>query len=151
MKKTKEKKTKEKKTKVRFRRTKRMFLIDAFHKQHHFIGNVFKSILKLKKSEHDMAYADLAKSGIDETSISYIIKKFTFLLRLCLLVAVIIYFYALYLFIKGYILVGCIALSLMMLMLANAFKYHFWRYQLYRKKLGCTFHEWFVDLFKGVK
>ncbi|WP_440992940.1 hypothetical protein [Cysteiniphilum litorale] len=145
------KKTKEKKTKVRFRRTKRMFLTDAFHRQHHFIGNVFKSILKLKKTECEMTYEDLIKSGIDDARINYIIKKFTLLLRLCLLVAAMVYFYALYLFIKGYILVGCIALSLIMLMLANAFKYHFWRYQLYRKKLGCTFHEWLFDLFKGVK
>ncbi|WP_119328496.1 hypothetical protein [Cysteiniphilum halobium] len=145
------KKAKDKKAKVRFRRTKRMFLVDAFHTQHRFIGNLFKSILKLKKTECEMTYEDLIKSGIDDTRMVYIIKKFTLLLRLCLLVAVAIYFYALYLFIQGYILVGLIALSLIMLMLANAFKYHFWRYQLYRKKLGCTFHEWFSDLFKGEK
>ena len=145
------KKTKDKKNKIRFRRTKKMFLVDAFQKQHQFIGNSFKNLFRLKKAKREMSYEDLAEIWVDHTQSLYIIKKFTFLLRMCLLLAAVDYFYALYLFTQGYILIGLVGISVLLLLLANAFKYHFWRYQLLRKKLGCTFKEWFSDLIRGVK
>ncbi|WP_157966551.1 hypothetical protein [Fastidiosibacter lacustris] len=145
------KKTKESKEKIRFRRTKKMFLIDSFQKQHKFIANIFKQVFKIRQPEHEMSYEDLAAIGVDSNRVTYLIRRFTFMLRLCLLLAVVDYFYALYLFIHGYILVGLMAISVLLLLLANAFKYHFWRYQLLKKKLGCHFKEWFSDLVKGVK
>ncbi len=33
--------------------------------------------------------------------------------------------------------------------LAFAFRYHFWLYQMKRKRLGCTFQEWYQDEIKA--
>lgn len=36
-----------------------------------------------------------------------------------------------------------ISLSVMMISLALAFRYHFWYYQIKSRRLGCSFNEWF--------
>jgi len=39
---------------------------------------------------------------------------------------------------------GVVSLSLVCFLLAQAFRYHFWYFQICQKKLGCTFTDWLV-------
>jgi len=40
-------------------------------------------------------------------------------------------------------LLAVACLALLLLCVAQAFKYHFWLFQIKKNKLGCTFSEWF--------
>lgn len=137
----------EKPKKVRFRRTKKVFLAESFKAQHQFIGRAIGRLFN-KKHYKPMNFAELHKIGIDEEKITALIKRFTILFRICLLIVVVGYFYMLYLFIYGHPFIAMISLSVILIGLANAFKFHFWRYQLLQKKLGCTFKEWLLSFFK---
>ncbi|WP_192484583.1 MULTISPECIES: hypothetical protein [Cysteiniphilum] len=133
--------------KVRFRRTKKMFLAESFKKQHVYLTSMLKKVFMIKKPKSNMSYEDLPTIGVDHKKQVKLIKRFTLLYRVCMALAIIDYFYALYLLIYADgVLVSFVCFSLLLLILANAFKYHFWRYQLLRKKLGCSFKEWALDL-----
>ncbi len=41
-----------------------------------------------------------------------------------------------------------ISVALLLLFLAQSFKYHFWLFQLKKGKLGCTWQEWLHESFK---
>jgi intracellular multiplication protein IcmV len=60
---------------------------------------------------------------------------------LCLAIALIVY--AIYQFIVGHWHAGILVLSLSFIATAFSFRYHFWRYQIKSRKLGCTLSEWF--------
>ena len=139
----------DKKKKVRFRRTKKMIMLDAIQRQHEFIAGIAKNVLKPQRSKVQMEYDDLVKMDIDEHKQKEIIRRFTYYIRWFLFIATLVYFYALYLFISGDWFIGIIALSIFFIFLANAFKYHFWRYQLMQKKLGLSFTSWLGHLFIG--
>ncbi len=45
-------------------------------------------------------------------------------------------------FYQGQLLRGIGSLSLTSFLMAQAFRYHFWYFQIVQKKLGCSFSEW---------
>jgi len=59
-----------------------------------------------------------------------------FLSLLCL-------FYMLYLLFSGLLAAGLLAFIVALIVLAYAWRFHFWYFQLKNKKLGCTIQEWF--------
>jgi intracellular multiplication protein IcmV len=50
--------------------------------------------------------------------------------------------FSLYLLVDGYLLDFFIGLAVTSLLLSQAFKNHFWYFQIKHRKLGCTFAEW---------
>ncbi len=137
--------------KIRFRRTKKLFLLSSIKKQHQFIRESISGIFRISQPTEELEYKDLKIRGINQQVESRIIKRLSFMIRLCLLLTALDYIYMLYLFIQGYWLAALLTASILLAIIAHAFKYHFWRYQLYKKKLGCSFKEWLKDLitFKG--
>jgi len=72
--------------------------------------------------------------------------------RLCifmLCLAVSFYGYGMYQLLYGSILAVILSLVLMLISLSLAFRYHFWYFQIERRKLGCTLSEWFKETFMG--
>lgn len=67
------------------------------------------------------------------------------------LLGVIILFYAMYLGWQGDIFAFALTLAVSALAFANAFRYHFWLFQIKSRKLGCTWREWYDSSFKGEK
>ena len=65
------------------------------------------------------------------------------MMMLCL--SVVLFIYSIYHFFWGTIHSGILTLSLTMLSLAFAFRYHFWYFQITRRKLGCSFSDWFRE------
>lgn len=58
--------------------------------------------------------------------------------------------YTFYIFHTGLYLSGFVCLMIFFLLLSRAFREHFNRFQMRRRKLGCTFAEWAADTF-GLK
>ncbi|WP_119344685.1 hypothetical protein [Facilibium subflavum] len=134
--------------KQRLRRTKKIFLTSSFKEQHHWFGHVFRVFFRIKRPNREMHFNELEDIGVDQEKIKMLTKRFTFLVRLWLTIVLLGYFYMLYLFIQGDWYIAIISLSVLLIALANAFRFHFWRYQLQKKKLGCTLKEWASDVFK---
>ena len=65
---------------------------------------------------------------------------------LMLLMAFIIGIYAGYLLYHGAIRAGIVSLVVMGIAVVLAFRYHFWYFQIKKRKLGCTFTEWLKAL-----
>lgn len=59
--------------------------------------------------------------------------------------------YAGYSVFYGSIKAMLVSLVLMMVALVLAFRYHFWCFQIKKRKLGCSFEEWFKEGFLGEK
>lgn len=69
-------------------------------------------------------------------------KEFTRLLYFFLGLAIAIVGYALYLAFIGKMVTSLIAFCLAFYALTQAFRFHFWLFQLRNRKLGCTIKEW---------
>jgi len=69
-------------------------------------------------------------------------KEFTRLIYFFLALAGLIVLYALYLAFMRSLAPSLIAFCLSLYCLTQAFRFHFWRFQLTHRKLGCTLKEW---------
>lgn len=63
-----------------------------------------------------------------------------FLSFMCIGFAVVVY--GAYMLFMGHPWLTLISMLLSLYAFANAFKFHFWLYQIKQKRLGCTFKEW---------
>lgn len=70
-------------------------------------------------------------------------KRFTVLTVLFLGAAFLVGLYSIFLLFHNNWMGAFISLSLMIYALSCAFRFHFWRFQIQQKKLGCTVREWF--------
>ena len=71
------------------------------------------------------------------------------LVIIMLVIATVIFMYAVYNLIHAYWISSILSFILFILTLVLAFRYHFWYFQLQQKKLGTTFLQWFkVGLLK---
>lgn len=68
-----------------------------------------------------------------------------------LLFAIFFFGYAIYHFIYLQLLGGILSLVVMTIALVLAFRYHFWYFQIKKRKLGCSIHEWFRQGLMGDK
>ncbi len=59
--------------------------------------------------------------------------------------------YSIYLAVYGSWHATLLSVVVMLLALVLAFRYHFWFFQIKKRKLGCTFQEWFKQGFLGKK
>lgn len=83
-----------------------------------------------------------------------LLKKERVFLRLTiwlLVIMVVVLGYASYQFYKGFYLAVLPTITLSIVCLAQAFRYHFWYVQLKLGKLGCTLDDWFNYVFSGKK
>ncbi len=58
-------------------------------------------------------------------------------------------FYMIYLFWHAHIAAGLLAFVITVMVLTQAFRYHFWYFQMKSRKLGCTFKEWLESSWKS--
>ncbi len=80
----------------------------------------------------------LKKEDLNSTEKTYFIYALLFFV-----LAVADFIYGVYLLFFHVAFLGFIlALAVCVLLLSQAFRYHFWVYQIQQRKLGCTFEEW---------
>ncbi len=95
-----------------------------------------QALQRLKLSE-----ADLNKKAHTLYNLSLIISA----IALCLIA------YLIYLIISHASFIAIlVTLVLISVMLAKAFSYHFWVYQIRKRRLGCTIQEWFMEGLLGI-
>lgn len=66
-------------------------------------------------------------------------------------IALILFFYTIYLLAGAHLAAGLLSFVLTLLALSLAFRQHFWYFQVQQRKLGCTIKEWFNATFRGAK
>ncbi len=87
--------------------------------------------------EEAMQRLDLTENDLIERQ-----KEFTRLCYFFIFIAMTIIVYALYMAFHGSMTTSLISFCLALYALTQAFRFHFWLFQLRNRKLGCTIKEW---------
>ena len=85
----------------------------------------------------------LERLHLSENDIAQRKIEFTRLLYTFLTIAGLIISYALYMIIMGNPISSLVSFCLSLYALSQAFRFHFWLFQIKNRKLGCTLKEWF--------
>lgn len=128
---------------------KRAVGTDMLKEQASFIKKMGEGIFKLKRSDRKDTFEDLAKIGIDEAQVQQAKESFKRMVVVFLSLALVVIFYIIYAILRGYFLTAVISVGVLAVCLAQAFKYHFWYFQIVERRLGCTVSEWWQYV-KGI-
>lgn len=74
------------------------------------------------------------------------IQRFSLLVSVFLIASFLLLFYAIYIALTGLLISALMVFAIAIFAVTQAFRYHFWKYQLLKKKLGCSFSEWLNSL-----
>lgn len=103
---------------------------------------LFDSIIPKKATYSETFEEALVRLELTEADLAKRKKEFTQLFYFFIVLSVFIIGYGLYLAISGTMITALIAFCLSIYTLAQAFRFHFWLFQLKNRKLGCTVKEW---------
>ncbi len=78
-------------------------------------------------------------------------REFTILAIAMAVITSIAILYLIYLMINAYWKGSIVCFGVVVLAGSLAFRYHFWRFQLEKRKLGCSFREWWKEGLLGKK
>jgi intracellular multiplication protein IcmV len=92
----------------------------------------------------------MSRLGLTEQDIKKQEKSFLILFIFWLTAAVLLFLYAIQVFMHGGFMGGILGLSLVFLALTLTFRYHFWYYQIKTRTLGLDFQQW-LNTWMGVK
>lgn len=106
---------------------------------------VTDTITPQKASRSETFEQAMRRLKLTEDDIKARQKEFKRLVAVFLVMSLIIICYGFYLAFIGKVLSAMITLGLSLFSLAQAFKYHFWLFQIKKRKLGCSVREWFND------
>ena len=92
---------------------------------------------------------NMLKNGlITDEKLSKTKQMFRTMSFLALISSVFIIFYLIFCIIKCYYMSLLMGFLLLLVTLSLSFKYHFWYMQIVQKRLGCTFNDWIIFVFK---
>lgn len=104
---------------------------------------LFLDIVIPKKASTAETFEEaMQRLELTEEDISARKKEFLRLFYFFIILAMTIVAYALYLAFAGTLVASLIAFCLALYSLTQAFRFHFWLFQLRNRKLGCTLKEW---------
>lgn len=96
-----------------------------------------------KKATYSETFEEaMQRLGLTEDDVEQRKKEFVRLIAFFIVLALAIVSYALYLAFQGSLAPSLIAFCLALYSLSQAFRFHFWLFQLRHRKLGCTIKEW---------
>ena len=130
--------------KKRFKRIKKLLMIDALKTQSKAIASIVKSLFSVKSSSTTVDYEDLARMNIDQGKLILISRKLRLIYQGCLAVAGMIFVYCVWLWWHELYWLSVVAFSAVILSLAQGFKHHFWLSQIKQKRFGLSFKDWFL-------
>ena len=112
------------------------------------IAQVSKNLFIPQKAQREESFAEaLERLHLTEADIQQRLIEFKRLLAVLLASAFSVLVYIGYLIYQGHGKALIISTILLLIILAQAFRYHFWIFQIKQRKLGCNIHEWF---YKGL-
>jgi intracellular multiplication protein IcmV len=80
--------------------------------------------------------------GLSENDLISRQQRFQYLTRFWLILGGLVGIYSLYLIVNGFFLSFLYMTALNTIILCQAFRYHFWSFQIKQRRLGCTLQEW---------
>lgn len=89
------------------------------------------------------------KMNLTELDLSSRMNSLWRLSILMVVVASLIFVFAVYHLFSGHFSAALLSLVVMSIALVLAFRYHFWYFQIKQRKLGCTIKEWFHNGIMG--
>jgi intracellular multiplication protein IcmV len=110
---------------------------------------IMKGLFVVAEPERTETYAEaLNRHGLTEASAEELRKDYLLYAFLLLLISVVSVGFGIYLFYANKSFTGMLlGIAVACLFSAQAFRYHFWSFQIKQRKLGCTFQEWRDALF----
>lgn len=116
------------------------------------IKDIVKGLFIPAQPTRQEAFAEaIVRLGLTEADIEQRKKEFSRLQWTFLIIGLVIFSYGIYLFSEGSFKGGIASVAITLVPLAQAFRYHFWLFQLRQRKLGCTFREVLAFYFAGNK
>lgn len=117
-----------------------------------FFVNAFKRLFVPRKlnPEDAQKFDELVeKMALSDEDLKNRLTNFRRLYILMIVAAFFFYAYAMYQLLYGGLLSVILALVVMFVCVALAFRYHFWHFQIKHRRLGCSLTEWFKTSFMG--
>ncbi len=107
--------------------------------------DLVKATYTLKKDRRVETFNQaISRHQLEEADIQQIKKRFYIFSIFFLVMALALVIYAIDSFVKGGFTTGIVTLCLSTFVTAQSFRYHFWYFQICKRKLGCTFRDWLV-------
>lgn len=108
------------------------------------ITRAAKNLGKIEQSQEDENFDKaIERLHLDEDALKAREKEFFLLFLFFCVLSLSIFSYSVWVAVRGNLMGFLIGLGLTVFGLAQAFRYHFWLFQVKNRKLGCTFKEWF--------
>jgi intracellular multiplication protein IcmV len=117
---------------------------DSIKDQTRTISSFIKDAATVQQPEHKETFEQaLQRLNLNEETIKVAARNYYYYALFFLALAILDFLYGFYLlFSEGSILGFILALAVCALLLAQAFRNHFWYFQIKSRRLGCTFQEW---------
>jgi intracellular multiplication protein IcmV len=121
--------------------------LDQVKNSTNYITNGTKKLftMKDKVTSSEGFEATMKRLGLDDKAIEKQKKSLFRLALLMLVMSLCVFSYAMILLYSGSLHSALATLIISLVILALAFRYHFWYYQLKVRRLGCGLKEWFVS------
>ncbi|HSX19556.1 MAG TPA: type IVB secretion system protein IcmV [Gammaproteobacteria bacterium] len=106
-----------------------------------------QAIFTPEQADYEETFEEaLRRLNLTEEQLQERRKEFMRLFIVYILLAIAIFSYSIYIAFAFKNIMGFImGFGVTVFALVNAFRYHFWLYQIKHRKLGCTIREWFLD------
>lgn len=125
---------------------------DRLRSSTRYIGTTIKNMFVPQKAEGSESFNEaISTLKLSEEDLTAKQNSLYRLSMVMLSIALIIFMYSGYQLYVVHIKASLVSLIVMMIALALAFRYHFWYFQIKKRKLGCTFKEWYRQGLLGEK
>jgi intracellular multiplication protein IcmV len=105
--------------------------------------NILKDVYRVPTASKIESFNQaVIRHQLNELQIETIKNRFYFFSMFFLMCSIGIFIYALEGFLHQQIMKGIVASCLVLFLAAQSFRYHFWYFQICKKKLGCTLTDW---------
>ena len=114
---------------------------------HAFYMSQVRSLFKIQRAQRSEEFEDaLSRFTITPEELELQANRYLLLTYLFVMMAIGLLIYAIITALLGNWMGATICVALIIYSLTLAFRYHFWRFQISQKKLGCTIPEWYRSL-----
>lgn len=118
--------------------------VDYLKETSGYIKSIIEDVAIPKRARYSETFDEAVRRlSLTEEDLQKQKQDFTRLFYFFVILSFTIVSYGLYLAIKGSFVPALIAFCLSFYSFAQAFRFHFWLFQLKHRKLGCTLKEWF--------
>ncbi len=120
---------------------------DNYKKSFESCKSIIKGVFKRSKATNPETFDEaLERMSITEVDLKKRYIDYQKMYYLFMFLSLGLFFYSFYLLFIGYYFALFLGLAVTALSLVQAFKRHFWMFQVRQRRLGCTFREWWNDL-----